>query len=50
MGTVKLVWMGRSRLECLLPGRHIRVDGRLAQADGACVMYNPDFAIVPQSS
>ncbi|MHA6509412.1 OB-fold nucleic acid binding domain-containing protein [Tessaracoccus sp. Y1736] len=49
-GTVKLVWMGRSRLECLLPGKHIRVDGRLAQADGVCVMYNPDFEIVPQSS
>ena len=49
-GTVKLVWMGRSRVECLLPGRHIRVQGRLAQADGDCVMYNPDFEIVPQSS
>ena len=49
-GTVKLVWMGRSRVECLLPGRHIRVQGRLAQADGDCVMYNPYFEIVPQSS
>ncbi|MHA6511904.1 OB-fold nucleic acid binding domain-containing protein [Tessaracoccus sp. Z1128] len=49
-GTVKLVWMGRGRLECLLPGRHIRVQGRLAQADGECVIYNPDFEIVPQAS
>ncbi|WP_353082434.1 OB-fold nucleic acid binding domain-containing protein [Tessaracoccus lapidicaptus] len=49
-GTVRLVWMGRDHLECLLPGRTIRVEGRLADDRGQCVIYNPDFRIVPQSS
>lgn len=49
-GTVRLVWMGRDHLECLLPGRHIQVEGRLAQDHGQYVIYNPDFRIVPQSS
>ncbi|GAA4905948.1 hypothetical protein GCM10025789_26680 [Tessaracoccus lubricantis] len=40
-GTVRLVWMGRSRLECLMPGRHIRVEGRLAEEDGNPVIFNP---------
>ncbi|MCG6566453.1 OB-fold nucleic acid binding domain-containing protein [Tessaracoccus sp. ZS01] len=46
-GTVRLIWMGRSRLECLMPGRHIRVAGRLADEDGNPVIYNPDFEIIP---
>ncbi|MDO5676686.1 MAG: OB-fold nucleic acid binding domain-containing protein [Propionibacteriaceae bacterium] len=46
-GTVGLIWMGRSRLECLMPGRHIRVTGRLAEDEGRPVIFNPDFEIIP---
>ena len=46
-GAVRLVWMGRSRLECLMPGRHIRVTGRLAEEDGKPVIFNPDFEVLP---
>lgn len=46
-GSVRLVWMGRSRIECLLPGRTIRVRGRLAKDHGELVIYNPDFEILP---
>ena len=46
-GTLRLIWMGRSRLECLMPGRHIRVTGRLAEDEGRPVIYNPDFEILP---
>lgn len=46
-GTVRLVWMGRSRLECLMPGREIRVTGRLGEEDGRPVIYNPDFEVIP---
>ena len=46
-GTVRLIWMGRSRLECLMPGRHIRVAGRLAEEDSSPVIYNPDFEVIP---
>lgn len=46
-GTVRLVWMGRSRLECLTLGRDIRVTGRLSEVDGKLVIYNPDFEVIP---
>lgn len=46
-GTLRLVWMGRSRLECLMPGRDITVEGRLSQQDGSPVIYNPRFEILP---
>lgn len=45
--SVRLVWMGRSRIECLLPGRNVKVTGRLAADHGVRVIYNPDFEIVP---
>lgn len=46
-GVVRLIWMGRSRIECLLPGRKVRVSGRLAQDAGQPVIYNPEFELVP---
>lgn len=46
-GVVRLVWMGRSRLECLMPGRQIKVTGRLASEDGKPVIYNPEFEVSP---
>lgn len=45
-GTVRLVWMGRSHIQCLLPGRHVRVEGRLAKDNGVAVIYNPDFELL----
>lgn len=46
-GTVRLIWMGRDRIACLLPGRTLRVHGRLAEQDGAPVIYNPEFEVIP---
>ncbi|HJE52548.1 MAG TPA: OB-fold nucleic acid binding domain-containing protein [Tessaracoccus flavescens] len=46
-GTLRVIWMGRDRLECLLPGRSVLVTGRLAEDEGRPVMYNPDFEVVP---
>lgn len=45
-GTVRLVWMGREHIQCLIPGRHVRVEGRLAMEDGRPVIYNPDFELL----
>jgi len=45
-GTVRLVWMGRDHIQCLLPGRHVRVAGRLASEEGMPVIYNPDFELL----
>ena len=45
-GTVRLVWMGQRRLECILPGRHLKVTGRLSEEDDKPVIYNPEFEVV----
>lgn len=45
-GVVLLIWMGRARLEAVMPGRHLRVTGCLARRDGRCVMFNPDYEVV----
>ena len=45
-GTVRLIWMGRTRIGCLLPGHALRVSGRLATADGGLVIYNPDYELL----
>lgn len=46
-GTVRVVWMGRDRIECILPGRTVQLTGRLAEDDGALVLYNPEFEVIP---
>ena len=46
-GVVRLVWMGRGRIECLLPGRKLQVRGRLAEDGGDLVIYNPEFELIP---
>ena len=45
-GTVRLVWMGRDRIACLLPGKHVRIEGRLALEEGRPVIYNPEFELL----
>lgn len=45
-GTVKLVWMGHRRLECVLPGTDLFVTGRLTSEDDVRVIYNPEFEVV----
>lgn len=45
-GIVRLVWMGRGHIECLIPGRHVLVAGRLASENGRPVIYNPEFELV----
>lgn len=45
-GSVTLVWMGRRRLDCVLPGTHLLVTGRLSDENGRKTIYNPDFEVV----
>ncbi len=45
-GIVKLVWMGRRRIECIMPGTHLVATGRLARSGEHLVIYNPDFEVV----
>ena len=45
-GVVSLIWMGRRRLECVIPGRHLIVTGRLSEEEGRRVIFNPEFEVV----
>lgn len=45
-GVVRLVWMGRDHISCLIPGRHVRVEGRLASEGGKPVIFNPEFELL----
>lgn len=45
-GSVSLIWMGRRRIECIMPGRHLLVTGRLTEEDGRRVIFNPEFEVL----
>lgn len=45
-GTVSLIWMGRRRIECIAPGRHLMVTGRLTEEEGRRVIFNPEFEVL----
>lgn len=46
-GTVHLVWLGRRRIVGIEPGRHILARGRLCTLDGARLIYNPTYDLLP---
>lgn len=45
-GTVNLIWMGRRRIECIMPGRELLVTGRLSEEEGRQVIFNPEFEVL----
>jgi hypothetical protein len=45
-GRVTLAWLGRSDLPGVVPGRRLRVKGRLVPDRGRLVVFNPDYALV----
>ncbi len=45
-GSVSLIWMGRRRIECIMPGRHLLVAGRLTEEEGRRVIFNPEFEVL----
>ncbi len=45
-GTVSLIWMGRRRIECIMPGRNLMVTGRLTEEEGRRVIFNPEFEVL----
>jgi hypothetical protein len=46
-GTVQVVWLGRRQIAGIEAGRRIRVHGRVARRDGALVMFNPGYELLP---
>lgn len=45
-GTVQLIWMGRSEINCVLPGRSIKATGCVAELEGRLAIYNPEFEML----
>ncbi|MDR1807914.1 MAG: OB-fold nucleic acid binding domain-containing protein [Propionibacteriaceae bacterium] len=46
-GTLTLVWMGRSGVPGIEPGRRLRVTGRAVADRGRLVVFNPAYTLEP---
>lgn len=46
-GVITVVWLGRRRISGISPGRAIQVEGRIGAGEGARVMYNPRYELIP---
>ena len=46
-GVITVVWLGRRRIAGIEPGRAIEVKGRIGAHEGARVMYNPRYELIP---
>ncbi len=46
-GVITVVWLGRRRIAGIEPGRAIEVKGRIGAYDGARIMYNPRYQLLP---
>ena len=49
-GSVHLVWLGRSRIAGIEPGRALVARGRVAEHDGLKVIFNPWYELKPVSA
>ncbi|QAY71241.1 OB-fold nucleic acid binding domain-containing protein [Xylanimonas protaetiae] len=48
-GSLDLVWLGRRTIAGIEPGRRIRVDGMVCEAEGRRTMYNPRYELKPRA-
>jgi hypothetical protein len=46
-GTVSVVWLGRRQIAGIEPGRRLRIEGLVTEAEGTRVVYNPRYELVP---
>jgi hypothetical protein len=46
-GVITLLWLGRRRIGGIEPGRAIEVEGRIGAHEGARIMYNPRYQLIP---
>ncbi len=49
-GTLRLVWVGREAIAGIEPGRRLRAHGTVSSCEGARVMYNPSYEMIPEDS
>ena len=46
-GSIVVIWLGRRRIGGIAPGRSVQVSGRIGAHDGARVMFNPRYELMP---
>ena len=46
-GVLTLIWLGRRRIVGIAPGRSVRATGRIGVHQGARLMYNPRYELLP---
>ena len=46
-GVLMVVWLGRRRIAGIAPGRAIQIEGRIGEAEGSRIMYNPRYELIP---
>jgi len=46
-GVLTIVWLGRRRIAGIVPGRSLQVQGRIGLHDGARIIYNPRYELIP---
>ncbi len=49
-GSLSLIWLGRRRIAGIEPGRHVLVEGRVAQVRGERRMFNPRYELLPRGT
>ncbi|MGH3345630.1 MAG: OB-fold nucleic acid binding domain-containing protein [Nocardioides sp.] len=42
-----VVWLGRRRITGIVPGRNLRITGRIGVFEGTRSMYNPRYELLP---
>ncbi|HEV6955516.1 MAG TPA: OB-fold nucleic acid binding domain-containing protein [Promicromonospora sp.] len=47
-GALDLVWLGRRTIDGIEPGRRIRVEGMVCDAEGRFAMFNPRYELRPR--
>lgn len=47
-GRVRLVWMGRRRINGITPGRSLTVEGRLVPGRDMPTLFNPRYSLWPR--
>ena len=48
-GALDLVWLGRRTIAGIEPGRRIRVEGMVCEAEGRRTMFNPRYELRPRA-
>ena len=46
-GVLTLIWLGRRQIAGIDPGRKMKVRARIGTSDGARVVYNPRYELLP---